>query len=95
MRRLLALALALAWLPAAASAHPGRLAAEGCHRVHRDFTYKSGKIAKRGEQHCHRAAVGWGLVLDGREVLSERGAHGADADKASQGRAEDAAPLAP
>ena len=95
MKRLLALALALAGLPAAASAHPGRLDAEGCHRVHRDFTYKSGKIAKRGEQHCHRAAVGWGLVLDGREVLSERGAHGADADKASQGRAEDAAPLAP
>ena len=34
-------------------------------------------------------------MLDGREVLSERGAHGTDADETFQGRAEDAAPDAP
>ena len=65
-----ALALALLLGPATmATAHPGRLDATGCHDVHKDFTYKSGAVAKAGQRHCHRALGD--LKLDGKEVLED------------------------
>ena len=59
----------LAW------SHPGRLDQSGCHRIHKEFIYKSGKVAPRGEYHCHRLLSGERLVpaiiLDGREILMD------------------------
>ena len=78
MRRALAAAVALLLLLALAdpgSSHPGRLDAAGCHTVRKPggFVYKSGKVAPEGQYHCHRALVGKPIVLDGLEVLGERG----------------------
>ena len=56
-----------------AMAHPGRLNEDGCHFVRRDFVYKSGKVMRKGEYHCHRGLVGKPIILDGHEVLAERG----------------------
>ena len=74
-RTALVLLLALMW-PILAEGHPGRLDKIGCHRVHKEFHYKSGKVAKRGEYHCHRLLTVERLVpaiiLDGREVLMDR-----------------------
>ena len=68
MAILLALLLMLLVVPPI-GAHPGRLDAEGCHRVRKDFVYQSGRVAKKGDSHCHRAAIGRPFMLDGREVL--------------------------
>ena len=71
----LAFAMLLMLLPGVAPAHPGRLDKSGCHHVRKDFTYKSGKVVRRGEYHCHRLLTGERLVpaiiLDGREVLMD------------------------
>ena len=57
-------------LPAGqAEAHPGRLAADGCHAVTEDYLYRSGKVAVAGSRHCHRLATGRPAILDGSEVL--------------------------
>ena len=64
-------ALMLLLCSGGAAAHPGRLDAEGCHHVRKDFRYASGRIAKAGEFHCHRLVTGKPMVLDGREVLME------------------------
>ena len=58
--------LLLAATPAAA--HPGRLDADGCHRVHTTFTYRSGKVERAGTEHCHRK-LSDRLRLDGHEIL--------------------------
>ena len=56
-------------LSANAFAHPGRLDAEGCHEVHEDYEYESGKVLKKGTRHCHR---GFGEIkLDGKELLED------------------------
>jgi len=60
--------LALAGL---AEAHPGRTDAQGCHRVLSEFTYRSGKVARVGETHCHRP-LDRGMSLDGTETLQDR-----------------------
>ena len=67
--------LVLVALTGPAASHPGRLDQTGCHTVRKSggFTYKSGKVAPQGELHCHRALVGKPPVLDGLEVLGERG----------------------
>mgnify|MGYP001570173108 CR=1 FL=1 len=70
--RLLALIL-LVFLPLSVLAHPGRLNEDGCHHVRKDFTYKSGKVVRKGEYHCHRLLVGKPAVLDGSEVLGDKG----------------------
>ena len=61
--------------PAISFAHPGRLDTNGCHHVRKDFRYRSGKVAPRGEYHCHRLLTGERLspaiILDGREVLMD------------------------
>ena len=71
----LIVAALLGLLPFTASAHPGRLDKTGCHTVRKDFVYKSGKVAPRGQYHCHRLLTGERLVpaiiLDGREVLMD------------------------
>ena len=54
-----------------AEAHPGRLGRDGCHVVHTKFVYRSGKVARVGEKHCHRA-LDRGLSLDGTETLQDR-----------------------
>lgn len=59
--------------PMAGDAHPGRLNQDGCHNVRKDFTYKSGKVVRKGDYHCHRLLVGKPAVLDGKEVLADRG----------------------
>ena len=59
--------------PGLAPAHPGRLNKDGCHHVRKDFTYKSGKLIRRGEYHCHRLLVGKPAILDGSEILADRG----------------------
>lgn len=69
MKRWLVL-LVLLW-PGLGQAHPGRLNAEGCHHVRKDFVYKSGKVAPKGQYHCHRAAIGQPMKLDGLEVLMD------------------------
>lgn len=65
----------MAFLPGQSAAHPGRLDADGCHHVRKDFNYTSGHVARRGEYHCHRLLTGMPLapaiILDGREVLME------------------------
>ena len=76
MRRVLGLALLGGLLIVGAlEAHPGRLDATGCHTVRKDFVYKSGKVVRRGEVHCHRLLTGERLrpaiILDGREVLMD------------------------
>lgn len=59
--------------PSAGIAHPGRLNQDGCHTVRKDFIYKSGKVVRKGEYHCHRLLIGKPAVLDGSEVLADRG----------------------
>ena len=59
--------------PITGETHPGRLNQDGCHHVRKDFIYKSGKVVRKGEYHCHRLLVGKPAVLDGSEVLAERG----------------------
>ena len=76
MRRVLGLTLLASLLLAGSlAAHPGRLDQTGCHTVRKDFTYKSGKVVRRGEVHCHRLLTGERLkpaiILDGREVLMD------------------------
>lgn len=71
----------LAVLPAIGDAHPGRLNKEGCHHVRKDFIYKSGKIMKKGEYHCHRLLRGLPAILDGSEVLADRGDDQQDDEK--------------
>ena len=74
MRRLALTLLASVLLSGSpAASHPGRLNAEGCHTVRKDFTYTSGKVMRKGEYHCHRGLVGKPIILDGHEVLAERG----------------------
>ena len=70
--------------------HPGRLDATGCHTVRKPggFTYKSGKVAPEGQVHCHRALVGKPIVLDGLEVLGERGDEARDEDDEEPRRRE-------
>ena len=74
MKRVLLIALIIL-IPTAGWAHPGRLDKTGCHHVRKDFVYKSGKVAKRGERHCHRLLTGeklpWAIILDGTEVLMD------------------------
>ena len=50
-------------------AHPGRLRADGCHVVRKDFTYRDGRVLKAGEEHCHRR-LDQGFALDGKERLA-------------------------
>lgn len=77
MRRLVvgALLMVAGFWPFAVEGHPGRLDKTGCHHVHKTFVYKSGKVAPRGEYHCHRLLGGERLVpaiiLDGREILMD------------------------
>ena len=64
--------LLLLVIPVGVNAHPGRLDKDGCHHVRKDFIYKSGKVAPKGEYHCHRLLGGHGgTILDGREVLMD------------------------
>ena len=65
---LLTLLLLLA-MPGTASAHPGRLSADGCHDVHTRFVHKSGKVDELGSRHCHRALGD--MKLDGQEQLED------------------------
>ena len=60
-------------VPGLAPAHPGRLNKDGCHHVRKDFTYQSGKVVRKGEYHCHRLLVGKPAILDGSEILADRG----------------------
>lgn len=85
------LLLALA-LPALAWGHPGRLDVQGCHTVRKPggFVYKSGKVAPQGEVHCHRALVGQPIVLDGREVLGDRGDEAREEDTRDERRGPEA-----
>ena len=79
MRRLALTLLASVLLSGSpAASHPGRLNAEGCHTVRKDFTYTSGKVMRKGEYHCHRLLVGKPAILDGSEILAERGDHEKD-----------------
>lgn len=68
-------AILLVVSPVLAWGHPGRLDKTGCHHVRKDFRYKSGQVAPRGEVHCHRLLTGAPLapaiILDGREVLMD------------------------
>ena len=83
-RRAFAVALLVLFaLTGPAASHPGRLDAQGCHTVRKPggFTYKSGKVAPEGQYHCHRALVGKPIVLDGLEVLGERGDDLQDEDR--------------
>ena len=67
------LLVVLVLLPVAGNAHPGRLDKDGCHHVRKTFTYKSGKVLLAGDYHCHRGLIGKPIILDGREVLAEKG----------------------
>lgn len=60
-------AFLLVGIVATAQAHPGRLDAEGCHRVHEDFKYANGRLVRVGERHCHRLLGD--MKLDGVERL--------------------------
>ena len=72
MKRLVLLVI-LTLLPAGQSiAHPGRLDKDGCHHVRKDFTYKSGKVVRKGDYHCHRLLIGQPAILDGLEVLADK-----------------------
>jgi len=63
------LILLIGLFPAIAFAHPGGLDAKGCHRVFRDWVYKSGRIADAGTYHCHRPL---GLMpFDKKEALRD------------------------
>lgn len=85
MRRQLILAILLVFLPAGSGvAHPGRLDKDGCHHVRKDFTYKSGKIVRKGDYHCHRLLIGKPAILDGREILAERGDNEKDDEEETQ-----------
>jgi hypothetical protein len=64
----LAIILALIW-PVLAYAHPGRLDEDGCHEVHEDYEYDSGKVLKKGTHHCHRPLDK--MRLDGKEQLDD------------------------
>ena len=64
----LLIALVALALASPASAHPGRLAADGCHDVHTRFVHQSGKVDEPGTRHCHRK-LGEGMALDGQEQL--------------------------
>ena len=66
--------------PGLAPAHPGRLNKDGCHHVRKDFTYKSSKVVRKGDYHCHRLLVGKPAILDGSEVLGDRGDDQKDED---------------
>ena len=70
-----ALLVAMGFWPSVVGSHPGRLDRTGCHHVRKDFVYKSGKVAPRGQYHCHRLLSGERLIpaiiLDGREVLMD------------------------
>ena len=74
-RVLTAALMMLCLWPMGGEAHPGRLDKTGCHHVRKDFRYTSGKVAPRGQYHCHRLLSGERLVpamiLDGREVLMD------------------------
>lgn len=61
------------WKHAPRLAHPGRLGKDGCHTVRKRFCYQNGRCVEPGEYHCHRALIGKPIVLDGLEVLGERG----------------------
>lgn len=53
-------------------AHPGRLDERGCHEVRHDFQYSDGRVAKKGDAHCHRVlGIGAGVRLDGTESLQD------------------------
>lgn len=54
------------------------------------FTYKSGRLAPEGQYHCHRGLVGKPIILDGLEVLGERG----DQDREEDGGEVDREPSA-
>ena len=90
-RRAFAVALLVLFaLTGPAASHPGRLDQAGCHTVRKPggFTYKSGKVAPQGEFHCHRALIGKPAVLDGLEVLGERGDEARDEDDEEPRRRE-------
>ena len=69
MKTCATVALVLLLWAVGAAAHPGRLDKDGCHHVRKAFVYRSGKVAPKGEYHCHRLAQGQPARLDGREVL--------------------------
>ena len=73
-------------------AHPGRLDAEGCHHVRKDFVYQSGTVAKKGDFHCHRTVIGRPFRLDGTEVLMEDRRDTERDDDTEGGDAHDQAP---
>ena len=77
-------------LPVASWTHPGRVDHAGCHTVRKPggFTYKSGRVAPQGQYHCHRALVGQPIVLDGLEVLGERGDDKQEEDREEPRRPE-------
>lgn len=55
-----------------ASAHPGRLDADGCHDVHYEFRYSGWQVRHPSDRHCHRALgdkPGEGPYLNGQERL--------------------------
>jgi len=64
----LLLATALLLAAGSATAHPGRLAGDGCHVVRTNWTSADGKVSKKGARHCHRK-LDEGLRLDGAEQL--------------------------
>ena len=64
--------------PAVGLAHPGRLNSDGCHNVHKDWQYKSGRVVKAGTYHCHRALGR--IRLDGKEALQDPNDPGQSAD---------------
>ena len=65
----LVMLLMLLAFPGTASAHPGRLSADGCHDVHTRFVHTSGKVDEPGSRHCHRPLGE--MKLDGQEQLED------------------------
>ena len=79
-----ALVAALGFWPSVVGSHPGRLDKTGCHHVRKDFIYKSGKVVRKGDYHCHRLLIGKPAVLDGSEVLGDKGDDQKDQDETRQ-----------
>ena len=78
------LVAAMGFWPSVVGSHPGRLDKTGCHHVRKDFTYKSGKVVRKGDYHCHRLLIGKPAVLDGSEVLGDKGDDQKDQDETRQ-----------
>ena len=61
-------------LATAAAAHPGAMDKNNCHKVHKDYKYKDGRVLKAGTTHCHpkiedfQLEDGKGLVAEDKEI---------------------------